>query len=383
MVRWLLWADHDTEGVKMALKCRQVRTAGSSRLLKVTEQEGGRLDGPPKKNLTGLTPKVNLHLPPQLVTASRTRCRSPAESARMATSSAWSRHTNLFTRRLKRSGDEAPLSDARVHPCVRLGVTDPHLRDGTCQKIGDRAPPAASHANLSKADERGFNPSSFERRSDVNKGAESVGFLPKSQSVDQAVHKRIGSPSETTLSLVKAREEVRRNASMHEVFEHLESARGQRDRSAVVWTYAISVFEEWSNLAGLPCWENGSPCEHDVVEVQQKKAPPPIQSGLEDGKRDTTATCARIRALAESPNEIRLGEKSVELACGLVSTTCTKLITDRSGENGLKIRSSARRDLQNCSLHWAQSSGEGRHVPDGAELEPHSIDSRGTRRCPG
>ena len=97
---------------------------------------------------------------------------------------------------------------------VRVGVTNRHLRDSTHQKIGDRAPHAASHANLSQADERGLNPSSVERLSDVKR----VGLLAKSQSVDHAVHKRIGTPSETTLGYVKAREDMRRNASMNEVF---------------------------------------------------------------------------------------------------------------------------------------------------------------------
>ena len=150
--------------------------------------------------------------------------------------------------------------------------------------------------------------------SDVNKGAKSVGLLPKSQSVDQAVHKRIGSPSETTLGVVKAREDMRRNASMNEVFEHLESARGQRYRSVIVRICAISVFEDWNNLAGLPCWRKGIPCEHEVEEIQHN-APPPIQIGLEDGIRETITTCGRVRALPERPNELRLCERSVELAC--------------------------------------------------------------------
>ena len=96
--------------------------------------------------------------------------------------------------------------------------------------------------------------------------------------------------------------------SMNEVFEHFESTRGQRCRSVIVGICAISVFEHSNNFAGL--------------HVQYSALPP-----VQDGTRETVAICGRVRALPESPNELRLCERRVEF-------TVSKSTGRKHRENG-------------------------------------------------
>ena len=67
---------------------------------------------------------------------------------------------------------------------------------------------------------------------------------------------------------------------------------------------------------------------------------------LKERHANTRLKKSSIMHREDGDHRTQLGERSVELACGLVSTTCTKLVTDRSGENGVKIRILARRDLR-------------------------------------
>ena len=112
---------------------------------------------------------------------------------------------------------------------------------------------------------------------------------------------------------------MKRNASMNEMFKHLENTRGQKYRSITVRICAISVSEDCH--AGGTAFHASTRLKKSSIMRRQSEHCPRAQ---------TNTIC----------------ERSVELACGLVSTICTKLITDRNGENCVKLRILERNDLR-------------------------------------
>ena len=207
--------------------------------------------------------------------------------------------------------EDPSLSNASVRPRSRQRCANSGLGLGAAEKVAQKVPHLTSNTNLMQTNQSALHPRSVERFLDVHESDERVGGTAGGEDVDERTDENIRAPSETTLTLIKLRRDVRSNTVEYQMLEKLETTGSKGDGTVVGRNRSIATFEDGHHDAAFPQRGNCSPREDEVEEVEKGRLPP-REWNLEQGVRNSIEAHSRIDAYTQSATQLRWGERRIK-----------------------------------------------------------------------